>query len=265
MACLSIATAWAVTADMSVMGNEYDAMRSAAVNKCYAIDPSAHQSGLFFNPDGYRSYYERSRCLQNAAEMFRDETLCHDVKRRWSLFSSSWGISRRRCKELAQQGLAKDVLAIESLKRTYAEEHVRLVDFSILRNGNDRDFDIVPIFDGRDSHAYTLIFDLVIPNRAPVLLHSSGFHLTGSSDRIRIYVPRAEIRKHLPEFSEHERYRVRARLEYSIGSGHANARWSERFINDGFPLTDRSQSVEKTVRFGDLTYVPIDLSNPAAN
>ena len=32
----------------------YDEMRSAAVMRCQAIDPAAYQTGLLFNPDGYR-------------------------------------------------------------------------------------------------------------------------------------------------------------------------------------------------------------------
>jgi len=41
-------------------GGSYDDMRSAAVKRCEAIDPSQYQTALFFNPDGYRSYYVRS-------------------------------------------------------------------------------------------------------------------------------------------------------------------------------------------------------------
>jgi len=40
----------------SLFSVSYDELRSAAVKQCQAIDPAEYQSGLFFNPDGYRSY-----------------------------------------------------------------------------------------------------------------------------------------------------------------------------------------------------------------
>src|SRR5215813_13557750 len=74
----------------------YEELRTGAVAACRAIEPAESQSGLLFNPDGYRSYYVRSECLQRAAVEFRDESLCAEVKQRRAWFSSSWGISRGR-------------------------------------------------------------------------------------------------------------------------------------------------------------------------
>src|SRR5262249_5158433 len=70
-------------------GATYDESRSAALGRCDAIDPAASQSGLIFNPAGYRSFYLRSECLQTTAVQFRDEALCSRVKQRRSLFFSS--------------------------------------------------------------------------------------------------------------------------------------------------------------------------------
>ena len=72
----------------------YTELRMAALKQCQAIDPADYQSGLFFNPDGYRSYYVRSECFQKTAVQFRDEALCAEVRQRVSLLSSSWGYSR---------------------------------------------------------------------------------------------------------------------------------------------------------------------------
>ena len=69
---------------------DYADARSKAVAACEAINPSQSQSGLIFNPDGYRSFYVRSKCFQEAAIEFRDRTLCDQVKERRSLLSSSW-------------------------------------------------------------------------------------------------------------------------------------------------------------------------------
>ena len=52
--------------------NKYDSLRAAALGKCQSVDADEYQSGLLFNPDGYRSYYVRSQCYQKAAITFRD-------------------------------------------------------------------------------------------------------------------------------------------------------------------------------------------------
>jgi hypothetical protein len=54
--------------------NRYDALRTAALSTCQAVDAGEYQTGLFFNPDGYRSYYARSLCYQNAAITLPDHT-----------------------------------------------------------------------------------------------------------------------------------------------------------------------------------------------
>jgi hypothetical protein len=61
----------------------------AALKQCQAIDPADYQSGLFFNPDGYRSYYVRSEYFQKTAVQFRDDALCADVRERSSLLSDA--------------------------------------------------------------------------------------------------------------------------------------------------------------------------------
>ena len=83
----------------------YNDLRAAALARCDAIDPSASQSGLAFNPDGFRSYYVRSECLQTAAVQFRDEGLCDRVRQRQALLWSSWGYSPMHCRDLVQQGV----------------------------------------------------------------------------------------------------------------------------------------------------------------
>ena len=115
----------------SLFSASYDELRSAAVTKCQAIDPAEYQSGLFFNPDGYRSYYVRSECFQRTAVQFRDEALCTEVRQRFSLLSSSWGYSRARCRELVGQGVATDRTTLEEIKRLYIKGAVTLRDFRI--------------------------------------------------------------------------------------------------------------------------------------
>ena len=38
----------------SAFAASYDEMKSTAVRECQAIDPTEYQTGLIFNPEGYR-------------------------------------------------------------------------------------------------------------------------------------------------------------------------------------------------------------------
>lgn len=228
----------------------YDELRAAAVKTCQAIDPAAYQSGLSFNPDGYRSYYVRSECFQKTAVQFRDETLCAQVKQRHSLFSSSWGYSGSQCRKLVAEGSAADHKTLEDIKRKYLQGAVRLRDFRVEPNGNGRDFDIIPFFTGDYGHGHTLRFE-VVPSgsgKEAVLLHSSGYYVDGNSN-LRIFVRQEEVRKRFPEFVLGRPYSVRATLILDVGNGGAAGRWSEAFIERNFPVRNRSQSLEREVRF----------------
>ena len=231
-------------------GNNYGEMRLAAIRRCEAIDPSKYQSGLIFNPDGYRSFYVRSACFQQAAVMFRDESLCAQVKRRLSLFSSSWGYSSKRCRQLVAEGVTADRKALEEMRSFYMNGAVKLRDFRIERNGNGRDFDIIPSFDAGYGHGYMLRFDIVDTEATigSVLLDSSGFYLDGS-DNIRIFVVQADIRKRFPQFELGRVYRVRGTLSFSVGTGGQGGRWSDDFIERVFPVGKRSQALVKEIIF----------------
>lgn len=228
----------------------YADMRSAAVKRCDAIDPAEYQSGLLLNPDGYRSFYARSACLQNAAVMFRDESLCARVKQRRSLFSSSWGYSGKRCRQLVAEGAAADRKALEETRSRYREGAVSLREFRLERNGNGRDFDIIPSFDPGYAHGYTLRFELVGAGAAAesVLVASSGFYLRGD-ESIRMFVTQAEIRKRFPRFELARPYRVRATLVLDVGYGGQSGMWSDAFIERVFPVAERSKSLVREVTF----------------
>ena len=231
-------------------GNQYVEMRAAAVKRCEAIDPAEFQSGLIFNPDGYRSYYVRSACFQDAAVMFRDAPLCAQVKERWALFSSSWGYSGKRCRKLAAEGAAADRTALEEMKSRYAQGAVRLRDFRIERNGNGRDFDIIPSFDSGYAHGYTLRFEIVdwAGKEGSVLLESSGFYLRGD-DNIRLFVRQGDIRQRFPRFQPGSTYRVRGALMVEVGYGGQAGMWSEAFIERVFPAAERTRFLEKDAKF----------------
>jgi len=231
--------------------NSYDALRAAAVSTCQSIDADEYQSGLLFNPDGYRSYYARSMCYQKAAITFRDIQLCDLVRRRLAVFSSSWGYSKSNCRKLVSEGIAQDREAIDRMKQNYQQCHVQLDGFRIERNGNGRDIDIIPEFSGEGAHGYELRFEILREDSAapPVLIDASGFSLKGAIDTIRIYVRTADIRRRFPGFALNQTWPVRATLVYSAGTGSYQGQWSPAFIESRFPVRERSQVLTREIRF----------------
>ena len=231
------------------IGFDYADARSKAVTACEAIEPSQSQSGLIFNPAGYRSYYVRSKCFQEAAVAFRDSTLCEQVHQRRSLLSSSWGYSAARCRQLVAEGTSADRAELERLKHAYAIGGIRLRDFRIERNGNGRDVDILPAFTGTHAHGYTVTFEILPdPSRASILLHTSGYYLDEKSN-LRIYVPQADIRQRFPGFSLNQSYIVRATVALDVGFGGQSGYWNPAFIEGVFPARERSPSITRQATF----------------
>lgn len=243
-----ICSAVLLIACRSASGSDYAGQYADAVSNCGTINPKDYQTGLVFNPDGYRSLYTRSACFQKMAIKFRDSTLCDEVRQRRSLFLSSWGYSKSNCEKLVSAGIQSDLDAINALRIEYEKGHRVLEDFRIERNGNGRDFDIIPQIAGEGAHNYRLDF-ILIPKQtrtAPVLLHSSGFYLNGKND-IRIYVRQADIHKQYPSFELNQTYDVRALLVLAIGNGSQGGLWSDAFIDEHFPERKRTQLLTREI------------------
>jgi hypothetical protein len=229
---------------------DYGELRARAINACEAISPSESQSGLLFNPDGYRSYYVRSKCFQEAAVQFRDAALCEEVRQRRSLFSSSWGYSANRCRQLVAEGTTRDRAALEEMKRAYVAGGMKLRDFRIVRNGNGRDFDILPAFTGTHASGYTLTFEIVPDGAAgpAILLHRLGYYVDEKSN-LNIYVRQADIRQRYPGFSMNRSYTVRGTVMLDVGFGGQSGYRSPEFIERVFPVRERSQSITRLATF----------------
>lgn len=242
-----VGIAWLI-APQAVLSASYEQLRAAALKQCQAIDPAAYQGGLLFNPEGYRSFYVRSECMQKTAVEFRDGSICKEVKQRHSLFSSGWGYSPAQCAKLVREGIAADEQALTDMKQRYRRGAVRLHDFRLERNGNGRDFDVIPSFAGDYAHGYIFRLELVGPDDKGTLLHSSGYYLDDHSN-LRIFMRQEEIRSRVADFVLGRLYNMRATLALEIGNGGQGGRWSEPFIEKVFPLRERSQSLEREVRF----------------
>lgn len=228
--------------------SNYVSMRTAAVQQCEKIDSAESQSGLLFNPDGYRSYYVQSECMQRAAVQFRDASLCDRVRRRYSLFSSSWGVSSGQCQKLVFQGIIADRAELGKERDAALANPVRLLRFRIQRNGNGRDFDILPEFSSGYAHGYHLLFEIIGVREQPIVIHSDGYYIDANS-RLNIYVRQADIRARFPEFQLNRPYSVRATMIISTGMGGQSGYWSDEFVESVFPLHERSQTLTITTTF----------------
>lgn len=228
--------------------SDYAQRKAAETHRCEAISPSEAQSGLAFNPDGYRSYYVQSECFQKAAIQFRDGHLCDRVRRRWSVLWSSWGVSSGQCQKLVAQGVAEDRAQIEVERRKYSAGRPLLSGFQIKRNGNGRDFDILPDFTAGSGHGYTLTFEIIGVRTQPILLHSDGYYVDPTS-RLNIFVRQSDIRARFPEFELNRAYKVRATVTLSIGNGGMAGYWSDEFLESVFPLRERSQEMTIETKF----------------
>ena len=228
--------------------SDYDARRHSALQRCEAINPSEAQSGLFLNPDGYRSYYVQSQCFQDAAVQFRDISVCNRVRRRFSLLSSSWGISTAQCRKLVLKATDEDRAELEQEKQLYAAAPMRLKGFRIERNGNGRDFDVIPEFAGGRGSGYRLTFEIIDVRQQPVLLHSDGYFVDPNS-QLRIFVRQSDVRARFPEFELNRLYKVRATAVLSTPVGGMNSYWSDEFVESVFPLSQRSQTLTIESRF----------------
>ena len=247
---------WAVAAGAAAAADAYATQRAEAVRTCQAVNPDAYQSGLWLNPDGYRSYYERSRCFQDAALRFRDPGLCDQVRRRRALLSSSWGYSEARCRELVASGIDADRRALAERREAYHRAPVRLTGLRIVRNGNGRDYDVIPRFSGSGAGGYRLTLHLQPARGTSVLVHEGGYHVSGAASRLRIYLPAREIRARYPAFAEDVAYQLIATLELSIGQGSQSGLWRREFVEAQFPEVERRQSLIRRVVFGELTFEP---------
>jgi hypothetical protein len=239
----------AVGISTSLFAASYQELRDRALENCTTIDPGEYQTGLALNPEGYRSYYQKSACMQRAAVKFRDESLCKQVRRRYALFSSSWGYSKKNCLNLVAETEAKDRHELAALRQQYSEGPVKLVDLQLEANGNGRDFDFVPHFADGFTHAYHLSLFLVEKNGDSYPILEYGSYLQGSEDNIRLYVTRADLLKHFPGLQFGHPYTLEAKLKLSIAMGRQGGWYREDIIEDIFPQSVRTQIFTSTVTF----------------
>jgi hypothetical protein len=227
---------------------DYATAHASALSACNAINPSDYQSGLALNPDGYRSYYVRSQCLQNMAVQFRDAAICDKVRERRALLSSSWGYSPGNCRKLVAAAMDADRKELEDLKRQYQTARMVLRDVRVEPNGNGRDYDVLPSFEGTQGHGYTFTLELLPASGAAVAVLTDGYYVDPRS-ALRLFVRQQDIAARFPSFVPGRTYRVRAVVTFSLPSGGGSRFMSDAFVERVFPLRERTQSIVRDARF----------------
>ena len=228
---------------------EYDDALQRAVLLCEQINPRESQTGLLFNPEGYRSYYLQSQCFQRGAQEFRALNLCDRVRRRLALFSSSWGYSRNNCRELVNEKIDKDRNEVSQLRQSYLAGPVRLVSVTLERNGNGRDFDFIPRFADGFATGYTLEYWLhdAAGNRHLILAH--GNSLVGAQDNLRIFLRRDQLVTRYPGWESDRSYELEVTMGLSIGYRKIDGWLREDLLDETFPAQERLQSLRVGVEF----------------
>jgi hypothetical protein len=241
-AALSIAQTSAPSA------SNYDTARAAAIATCQAIDPNESQTALAFNPDGYRSYYVRSECLQKTAVQFRDAALCKGVKQRRTVLWSSWGYSPAQCRTVVAQAVDADRKELEEIRRQYLAGSMVLRDFRIERNGNGRDYDVIPSFAGATGHGYTIAIEILPPGGSPISIHANGYFVDPRSG-LRLFIRRDDIKARFPAFEPGRPYRVRMVAVFPLPAVGSSRFMTDAFVERAFPLRERTQTVERDIQF----------------
>jgi hypothetical protein len=244
---LVVAAAWPLFA-IAQSPPTYEAARAAALKSCEAIDASAYRSGLAMNPDGYRSFYLRSECLQRTAVRFRDAVPCDRVVRRRALFSSSWGYSPQNCRTLVDRGIEEDRREIAELRQRFLSEAMVLRDVVVLRNGNGRDYDVKPVFAGASGTGYIITVEITAPDGRTIPIHTNGYYADPRSE-LTLFIRREEIVARVPAFAPGAAYQVRVTTTYSLPAPSDARFMSDTFVEKTFPLRERQRTITRDVRF----------------
>lgn len=245
---LWIAALWPAVA---LPASEYHNSLATQVASCQEIDADEYQTGLLFNPDGYRSYYLRSACLQRLAVEYRNPDLCQEVKRRRALFSSSWGYSTRNCQLLVAQKLTEDRNELQTLRQTYLAAPMSVSQLTVESNGNGRDFDFIPRFNDGMPYGYNVDFQLVDNNGDRHVILEYGGYLAGSDSNIRLFLTRQELLARFPSLAFNRPYAIDVIVSPSLGLRKLDGWLRPDILEQDFPYAERNSIRSFTVIFAD--------------
>ena len=236
---------------VALSASEYDSSLAGRVASCQEIDADEYQTGLLFNPEGYRTYYTRSVCFQRLAIEYRSPDLCSEVRRRYALFSSGWGYSVRNCRQLVDEKLAEDLDEVRRLRQDYLAAPMSVNQLSVEPNGNGRDFDFIPRFNDGLPYGYQLEFRLVDDNGDRHLILEYGGHIAGSDSNIRLFLTRRDLLARFPALEFNHPYPLEVTVTLAVGLRKLDGWLRADVLEQEFPYPERTNILSTTVTFTD--------------
>ncbi len=223
---------------------DYRERLAAAKARCETIPARKSHTALWFNPEGYRSYYERSMCYQELALHFRQPQFCQRVRQRRSLFGSSWGYSEQQCGKLVRQAISQDAASIEKLRDIYIHNPVQLIGVKLRQDGNGRDLDVLPVFSAGARQAYRFSVFIVDARGQRHRLIEQAFSLGQAKPSIVLFVKRGKVMRAAPGFSPSAPKLWVFELELVLPAGRGQALWPPAWLENRWPRAQRVQAVE---------------------
>lgn len=223
---------------------DYHERLAGAKARCEAIPRTKSHTGLWFNPRGYRSYFERSMCYQGLALNFRQPALCRKVRQRHSLFGSSWGYSRQNCSKLVREAITQDAASIEKLRDAYRHNPVQLIEVTVRQDGNGRDIDVLPVFSAGTRQTYRFSAFIVDARGKRHRLVEQTFRLGQAKPSIVLFVKREQVIRAVPGFGPSASQLWAFELELAPPVGRGNALWPPAWLENLWPRAQRVQIVE---------------------
>jgi hypothetical protein len=168
------------TGDVAAGGPE----AASGLDACAAIPANSHVTGLFFNPEGMQTYYERARCYQELAVRLRDSALCARVEERRSWFLDGSAISSSACREAVAAQQRRDVATAARMR---PPQHLR--DIAVVRDNNGRDFDVLVRTTGGNGVGLWLTLVLIDATGRRHMLHSAPQPMDDRPAELSIFIP----------------------------------------------------------------------------
>jgi hypothetical protein len=189
--------------------------------RCAAIPATRYVTGLIGNPDGMQTYYERSRCLQEAAVALRAPALCNGVRARHSWFFDGSAFSPEACRRLVARQVRHDVAATVKLQPPQ-----RLQSIAVARDGNGRDFDVLVRTTGGDGIGMRLRLSLVTATGTESVAYDGMQPMGSTPEALRVLLRDAAVARALAAQPPGMPLRLRARLEKTMTSDSERAVYS---------------------------------------
>lgn len=210
-------------------------LKASEVERCRRIDPDEYSTGLFFNPPGMKSLYQRSSCLNALAYTYRDKSLCEEVRERKSLFFDGSAITRENCERRVREARAGDpVVVIAEVKR--------LAEVRWFRNGNGRDFNVHVMTSGSYPHTYELTVLMLDEAGAPgQVLWRNSYGKRAVDQQFQVRIPEPDMSVAAAALGLQPPYRFRITFAL-VEPGLAEV---AQFAS--MPLEERESSVEQTL------------------